>query len=73
MAKFCASVFCAKCKTGVKSQVTLVNRKYLKDADLFLKFNDENEITGYEVVNVKRIYKIDEWNEEKRLRRQRGQ
>ena len=66
-------MFCAKCQTGVKSQVTLVNRKYLKDADLFLKFNDENEITGYEVVNVKRIYKIDEWNEEKRLRRQRAQ
>ena len=49
--------------------VTRVNRKYFKDADLFLKFNYESETTGYEVENVKRIDMLKEWEKEEFLRR----
>ena len=52
--------------------VTRVNRKYFKDADLFLKFNYESETTSYEVENVKRTDMVKEWvKEEFLLRRQR--
>ena len=51
----------------------MVNRKSFKDADLFLKFNDENEITSYEVINVKRIDKLAELKEKIQLSRQRAQ